>query len=90
METAQWYYFKHEKPEIDMAVIVEDHEGNQAVGAWVNNAFSNIFDFPMGFLKRWSPITLYVHSKNYYECAAYFQNGVPIPLTSLYDDKPLF
>lgn len=89
METIQWYYFKLEQPEPGDAIIVEDHEGNQAVGAWVDE-FVNTYNFPMGKLIKWSPITLYVHSLNYYECAAYYHNGVPIHLPLLYDDKPLF
>lgn len=78
-----------EKPDDDTAIIVEDHEGNQAVGVWLGE-FTNIYHFPIGRLIRWSPITLHVHSQNFFECAAYYHNGVPIHLPSLYDDKPLF
>lgn len=90
METIQWHYFRVDTPGEDVAILVEDHEGNQAVGGWVDDHFINVFGFPMGHLKKWSPINLFIHSMNHYECAAYYHNGLPIHLPSLYDDKPLF
>lgn len=57
MEGVVWRKFKGQTPKNGSTIIIEDHEGNRAIGTWNSyNGFSNLCCFPIGKLVKWSTV----------------------------------